>query len=78
MDFFSKCEQFRSFLRICSHLLRKFLMETLNGNQCMSKWITDICDVKYFRTLVHAQAASFSKKAIGFASISNNTFYFKK
>ena len=26
-DFFSKCEQIRSFLRICSHLLKKSLME---------------------------------------------------
>ena len=26
-DFFSKCEQIRSFLRIWSHLLKKFLME---------------------------------------------------
>ena len=26
-DFFSKCEQIRSFLRICSHLLKKFLTE---------------------------------------------------
>ena len=27
MDFFSKCDQIRSFLRIWSHLLKKFLME---------------------------------------------------
>ena len=26
-DFFSKCDQIRSFLRIWSHLLKKFLME---------------------------------------------------
>ena len=26
-DFFSKCEQIRSFLRICSHLLKKSLMQ---------------------------------------------------
>ena len=26
-DFFSKCEQIRTFLRICSHLLKKSLME---------------------------------------------------
>ena len=26
-DFFSKCNQIRSFLRICSHLLKKSLME---------------------------------------------------
>ena len=44
IGFFSKCEQIRSFLRICSHLLKKSLMEnfifcavtftkqTLNGN----------------------------------------------
>ena len=25
--FFSKCDQIRSFLRICSHLLKKSLME---------------------------------------------------
>ena len=28
-DFFSKCDQVRSFLRIWSHLLKKFLMENL-------------------------------------------------
>ena len=27
MDFFSKCDQIRSFLRIWSHLLKKSLME---------------------------------------------------
>ena len=26
-DFFSKCDQIRSFLRICSHLLKKSVME---------------------------------------------------
>ena len=26
-DFFSKCDQIRIFLRICSHLLKKSLME---------------------------------------------------
>ena len=26
-DFFSKCDQIRSFLRIWEHLLKKFLME---------------------------------------------------
>ena len=26
-DFSSKCDQIRSFLRICSHLLKKFLIE---------------------------------------------------
>ena len=26
-DFFSKCEQIHSFLRICSHLIKKFLTE---------------------------------------------------
>ena len=28
-DFFSKCDQIRSFLRICQHLLKKSLMENL-------------------------------------------------
>ena len=28
-DFFSKCDQIRSFLRIWSHLLKKFLMENI-------------------------------------------------
>ena len=26
-DFFSKCDQIRGFLRICSHLLKKYVME---------------------------------------------------
>ena len=30
MDFFSKCDQIRSFLRIWSHLLKKSLIETLS------------------------------------------------
>ena len=29
MDFFSKCDQIRSFLRIWSHLVKKSLMEDL-------------------------------------------------
>ena len=29
MDFFSECDQIRSFLRIWSHLLKKFLMENV-------------------------------------------------
>ena len=28
-DFFRKCDQIRSFLRICSHLLEKSLMENV-------------------------------------------------
>ena len=28
-DFFSKCEQIREYLKICSHLLKKFLMENI-------------------------------------------------
>ena len=28
-DFFSKCDQIRRFLQICSHLLKKSLMENL-------------------------------------------------
>ena len=27
MDFFSKCDHIRSFLKICSHLLKKSVME---------------------------------------------------
>ena len=37
-DFFSKCDQIRSFLRICSHLLKKSLME--NFIFCAVKVIT--------------------------------------
>ena len=39
-DFFSKCEQIRSFLRICSHLLKKSSMENLqNETSCkVAKW----------------------------------------
>ena len=28
-DFFGKCEKIRSFLRICSHLIKKSLMENV-------------------------------------------------
>ena len=40
--FFSKCDQFRSFLRIWSHLLKKFIME---------KFI--FCTVLVYRNLIH-------------------------
>ena len=33
-DFSSKCDQIRSFLRICSHLLKKSSMENFNFVQC--------------------------------------------
>ena len=33
-DFFSKCDQIRSFLRIWSHLPKKYLMENLFFVQC--------------------------------------------
>ena len=38
-DFFHKCDQIRRFLRICSHLLKKFLMENFIfcAVQCMMK-----------------------------------------
>ena len=35
-DFFSKCDQIRSFQRICSHVLKKSLME--NFNFCAVRW----------------------------------------
>ena len=28
-DFYSKCEQIRKYLKICSYLLKKFLMENI-------------------------------------------------
>ena len=34
--FFSKCDQIRGFLRICSHLLKKSLMENFIFVQCLS------------------------------------------
>ena len=40
-DFFSKCDRIRSFLRIWSHLLKKFLMESFI-----------FCAVKYWRSAV--------------------------
>ena len=43
-DFFSKCDQMRSFLRIWSHLLKKSLMENLIF--CAVKtWSRDACRV---------------------------------
>ena len=32
-DFFSKCDQIRSFLRIRSHLMKKFIMENFISEQ---------------------------------------------
>ena len=33
-DFFGKCDQIRSFLQICSHLLKKSLLENFTFLQC--------------------------------------------
>ena len=38
MDFFSKCDQIRSFLRIWSHLLKKSLMENFNFCAVFCLW----------------------------------------
>ena len=40
-DFFSKCDQIRSFLRICSHLLKKSLMENFifSALSDFSRWL---------------------------------------
>ena len=40
-DFFSKCDQIRSFLRIRSHLLKKSLMENFifSALRAFSRWI---------------------------------------
>ena len=37
-DFVSKCDQIRSFLRIWSHLLKKFLMKNCFFVQCETAW----------------------------------------
>ena len=39
-DFFSKCDQIRSFLRIWSHLLKKFLMENFIFSTVIESWNT--------------------------------------
>ena len=38
-DFFSKCNQIRSFLRIWSHLLKKSLMENFIFSAVMEQWL---------------------------------------
>ena len=48
-DFFSKCDQICSFLRIWSNLLKKFLMENLIV--CAVKGYTFEVDVKYLKKL---------------------------
>ena len=52
-DLLSKCEQIRSFLRIRSHLLKKFLMENfifcvvidIYGSAFLDKWENNICSI---------------------------------
>ena len=45
-DFFSKCDQIRSFLRIWSYLLKKFLMENFIfravSQRQLWKWISEL------------------------------------
>ena len=61
-DFFSKCDQIRSFLRIWTYLLKKFLMENfifcevfyksrkaLRGNIYLEKKLTTSISDKYSR-----------------------------
>ena len=50
-DFFSKCDQIRSFLRIWSHLLKKYLME--NFIFCAVKAVNDgsLCQLSTFKNL---------------------------
>ena len=38
-DFFSKCDQIRSFLQIWSYLLKKSLMENFIFLKCMTEWV---------------------------------------
>ena len=40
-DFFSKCEQIRSFLRIWSHLLKKSLMENFTFCAASPHWVNN-------------------------------------
>ena len=40
-DFFSKCQQFRSFIQIWSHLLKKSLMENFSFCAVFCWWVTD-------------------------------------
>ena len=51
-DFFSKCDQILNFLRICSHLLRKSLMENLIFCAVLIVPITSsvfFCDTDYYQ-----------------------------
>ena len=60
-DFFSKCDQIHSFLRIWSHSLKKFLMENfIFCAVCVSSvkiyvskrsWRSEETEVKYFQNL---------------------------
>ena len=57
-DFFSKCGQIRSFMQICLHLLKKFLMEKL---VLPAVPITDIArEVKCFSLEYHRILALFN------------------
>ena len=48
-DFFSKCDQTRSYLRIWSHLLKKWLMENL-----IFCAVYTVMEVSYYETLYFA------------------------
>ena len=56
-DFFTKCDQIRSFLRIWSHLLRKSLLE--NFIFCAVSLATD-GKVSFIDAITLSQAASFT------------------
>ena len=51
-NFFSKCDQIRNFLRICSHLLKKSLMENFF-----------FCAMRYVRIYINTTEVSFKAVA---------------
>ena len=56
-DFFSKCDQIRSFLRIWSHLLKKSLMKTSFFVQCLLKR-----NIAFLKNFIFFSKCNFSQK----------------
>ena len=64
-DFFSKCDQIRSFLRIWSHLLKKSWMENLIFCAAVFAWSKQLCllhiSVEHCFLKTQSNMVSFSK-----------------
>ena len=69
-DFFSKCDQIRSFLRIWSHLLNKSLMENFIFCAVVARAGIAICKIK-FNDFISFLLTNFIHLFISYLNFSN-------